>query len=152
MNASTALETVAYFEAVFGRQVADEAKPIWIAKLEPFEPAEVVATIDAIASGGGYPPNIMELVAAVRRGVRKSAYEAWLDVEAEVRRVGFYGQPEELTGTTARAVEVIGWTAICDASVEDTRMLETFRRVYDSLTESSDRRALAGPSRLELGQ
>lgn len=146
MNASTALEVVAYYEAVFSRAVPDEAKPLWITKLEPITVDEATATIDRLAATGAFPPNVLQIVAEARRGVRKSAYEAWLEVTGEIERVGIYGQPERLEGPTARAVEIIGWSAICNSSDEDTYMLEQFRRVYDSLIDSQERRnaALAG--------
>lgn len=145
MNASSALEVVAYYEAVYSRTIPDEAKPLWISKLSPITQAEAIETIDQLASVGAFPPNVLQIVAEARRGDRLSAYEAWGNVTGEIRRIGIYGRPE-LEGITARAVDIIGWSTICNSSDEDTYMLEQFRRVYDSLTEAEDRRngALAG--------
>lgn len=70
-----------------------------------------------------------------------SAAEAWAEVEAEIRRQGWYNRPERLTPLAARVVKAIGWKRICESEEPGVERGQ-FLRMYDQFAQSEEREAV----------
>ena len=96
-------------------------------------------------------------------------YEAWADVQAEIRRVGHAGQPDFSHILVAKAVEMLGWRYLClsenpvadrahfvqayqalrDSARRDARRLQRVRQYIAVLQSSNQHQLAGGPPGLE---
>ncbi|MFZ6027796.1 MAG: hypothetical protein ACOYYS_08785 [Chloroflexota bacterium] len=107
-------------------------------------PAEVLeqAAIEHI-SRSTYFPTIAELRAAafdILEAVDPipTDYEAWAEVQAEIRRVGNAGQPQFSHALVARAVQLFGWRYLC-LSENPVADRSHFIQAYQALRENARR-------------
>jgi hypothetical protein len=90
-------------------------------------------------SRSSFFPSIAELRLAAFRLLESahplpSEYEAWSDVQAEIKRVGYCGQPHFENPITSKVVEQLGWGYLCqsDNQVSDRAH---FIQAYQVLAE-----------------
>jgi hypothetical protein len=76
----------------------------------------------------------MKMAAPVRSGVNPEAEQAWMDVQQQVRTVGYTGVPSFAAPKTHAVVRQIGWGNICRSQPE--AMKQQFIRTYNSHTDS----------------
>lgn len=89
---------------------------VYCEMLADIPPAELYAACVKLAQSGKYFPTIAairEAWALAKTGPKRSGFDAWSDVIAEVRRIGWYGSPEFSDPVTSAAVAMIGWKEIC---------------------------------------
>ena len=67
-------------------------------------------------------------------------YEAWAVVQAEIRRVGYAGQPDFIHILVAKAVEMLGWRYLC-LSENPVADRAHFVQAYQGLRENARRDA-----------
>lgn len=65
-------------------------------------------------------------------------YEAWAEVQAEIRRVGYIGQPQFSHTLIAKAVELLGWRYLC-LSENPVADRAHFVQAYQALREGTRR-------------
>ena len=67
----------------------------------------------------------------VTRAPAPDAMEAWGTVLAEIRRTGYYGQPQFEDSLTAAVVRQMGWKDLCisdDATADRARFVDAYQR------------------------
>jgi hypothetical protein len=74
-------------------------------------------------------------------------YEAWAEVQAEIRRVGYVGQPQFSHALITKAIDLLGWRCLC-LSENPVADRAHFVPAYQALRESIRRDA----RRLQLVQ
>lgn len=70
--------------------------------------------------------------------------EAWAEVMKEVSRVGSWGEPVFKEDTTRKAVEAIGWKAICQSENIGIERAH-FLKVYDALEKREHKESVRLP-------
>lgn len=78
------------------------------------------------------PGHLRRIVSESVHGRRRSGLDAWGDVKAAISADGRYRTPRFADPLVARAVEAIGWVAICDSEDEMVERAH-FARAYDAL-------------------
>lgn len=73
---------------------------------------------------------------------RKTSAEAWGEVLREVSRVGFYGEPRFSTDEVKRAVDCVGWKAICLSEQIGVERAH-FMKAYDGIVQRDTFNAVA---------
>ena len=95
--------------------------------------ARYMATVtDKIPS----PGHIRQIVSESKIGRRRSGLDAWGDVKRAISADGRYRTPRFADPLVARAVDAIGWAAICDSEDEMVERAH-FARAYDALAVSA---------------
>jgi hypothetical protein len=76
--------------------------------------------------------NMIALIREFAEEKSLTAGEAWAEVLCEVKRVGSWGNPKFKDGLVQKAVDCIGWQAICSS---ESIMVERahFLKIYDSI-------------------
>ena len=65
---------------------------------------------------------------------QKTAEEAWGEIIAEIKRVGYYGQPNFSTHIIKKSVECIGWYDICfseEIGIERAHFLKAYKNLIE---------------------
>ena len=117
------------------RRTQDATFAAWASMLEDIELAPALAALKRHAATNKWPPSVAEIRAIVAEatvGRRRSGVDAWGDVKAAISRDGRYRTPRFADPLAARAVEAIGWVAICDSEDEMVERAH-FARAYDAL-------------------
>lgn len=95
---------------------------------------ELQQAIDQCMASCKFLPTIAEIRdtwhSLTRTLGQQSAAEAWADVEAQIRAVGYIGSPQFESPTTAAVVRSMGWRNLC-ASEEPYVERAQFMRMYD---------------------
>ena len=113
----------------------------------PFDLLDAAAAHYATISGAAFPPSIAELrdmAFKVANPNRVSAEEAWGEVQKAIRQTGFYRAPEFDDPAIGRAVQIIGWRALCLSENEMADRAHFFR-VYQAVAEREKHNALMLP-------
>jgi len=113
----------------------------------PFDLLDAAAAHYATTSGSAFPPSIAELrdmAFKVANPNRVSAEEAWGEVQKAIRQTGFYRAPEFDDPAIGRAVQIIGWRALCLSENEMADRAHFFR-VYQAVAEREKHNALMLP-------
>lgn len=126
---------VANFPALQERDMRPTAE-LWARVLSdiPYDVAE--AALLQVLTGARYFPSVAEIRQAavnLMRGQAPAAVDAWGEVQAAIRRYGYYREAEALTSMSpevAHVVRAIGWQEIC-ASQEPDVVRGQFRRAYE---------------------
>ena len=103
----------------------------------PFELLDAAVIHYATSSGSAFPPSVAELREAAFKLANHGtpqAEEAWGEVQKAIRRFGYYRVPEFDDPTTARAIEIIGWRALCMSENEMADRAHFFR-IYAALAK-----------------
>jgi len=113
----------------------------------PFDLLDAAAAHYATTSGSAFPPSIAELrdmAFRVANPNRMSAEEAWGEVQKAIRRIGFYRAPEFDDPAIGRAVQIIGWRALCLSENEMADRAHFFR-IYQAVAERERHNVLMLP-------
>lgn len=142
MKESEVLELLARLQAAYREQISTAERNLWADLLADAEAPAAFGAVEArIRSGDPFMPKVGEILAAIRTAGRPSAPEAWAVVLAEVRRVGYSGQPSFAEPGIERAVELMGWHRICNSDEGSPFEARDFERIYAGVVEGIDRRA-----------
>lgn len=142
MKASEAVELMGLYSRLWPSNAPARDEPtlaLWAESFADLAKPEVEFVMKRLASDNAYPPNPLYLrKETLRRSFgAPSVDEAWLLVQREISRVGMYSVPRFEHPAVARAVNVLGWVAICSSDPERTFMLNDFRRVYQGIVEGA---------------
>ena len=91
----------------------------------------------------------IELRLSSPSGLRPCAAEAWGQVRAAIGSVGFYGKPTFGDDLVARAVEYIGWRALCTSENAEADRAH-FMRIYEQIVTREVEAARLMPRAREL--
>lgn len=108
---------------------------LWAAVLGDLDhDATKAALLRHIATSEFFPTvaELRRIVAESTVGRRRSGLDAWGDVKAAISRDGRYRTPRFADPLVARAVDAIGWVAICDSEDEMVERAH-FARAYDAM-------------------
>lgn len=119
------------------------------------------AAVERLIGSAKWLPTIAEIrfaAAEVKHGPRRLGGEAWGDVVAAMRKVGWYGRPKFDDPLVADAVRMLGWQALC-SSTNEVADRARFVELYDGLAERNRRETVvakglalpAGPVVPQLG-
>ena len=132
---------------------------LWVECLAPYDGAAVRRAAIRHMARSPYWPKLSDLIQPIAQAGLVDADEAWAQVLAEVRRVGWYGAPTFSDPAVAQAVKHLGWQAICESTQPDVirgqfrRFFELARdrtvedRAVTPLLDHLSRRGLALPGR-----
>jgi hypothetical protein len=98
-------------------------------------------------SRSSFFPSIAELRQAAFKLVESihpqpTEYEAWSEVQAEIRRVGYCGKPEFADPIAAKVVEQLGWRNLCtsDNQVSDrAHFIQAYQVLVEKARSSTQR-------------
>lgn len=119
---------------------------IYETMLADLDVARARAAVSRLIATSRFLPTIAEIREAAvesEHGPLRSGADAWLDVVAEIRRIGVYGAPEFDDALTASIVRRWGWRALCD-STNDAADRARFVETYDGLARQARAVEVAG--------
>lgn len=117
------------------RRTQEATFAAWASMLEDIDIGPALAALKRHAATNKWPPSVAEIRAIVAESIhgrRRSGLDAWGDVKAAISRDGRYRSPTFADPLVARAVEAIGWHAICDSEDEMVERAH-FAKAYDAL-------------------
>ncbi len=109
---------------------------VYCQRLEGIPIAELRAAVAVCIDCCTFFPSIAEIRqawAAAKAGPKRSGMDAWADVLAQVKAVGYMGTPTFSDPAVAQAVKTFGWREICE-STETMADRAHFAKAYDSIT------------------
>jgi hypothetical protein len=114
-----------------------------------------VATVavERLINTANWLPTVAQIRAAaaeVKYGPRRLGGEAWGDVVAAMRRVGFYRLPRFDDPIVADAVAMLGWQSLCSSENEVSDRAR-FIELYDGLAERARKNTVAAKGLLPSG-
>lgn len=132
---------------------------LWVECLAPYDSAAVRRAAIRHLATSPYWPKLSDLIAPLAQAGLPDPDQAWEQVVAEVRRVGYIGAPRFDDPLVADTVKRIGWQVICSSESPDVvrgqfrRFFEMARtrtetdRAVTPLLDHLERRDLALPGR-----
>lgn len=135
----------------------EQAMELWFMHLQdiPFEVASTAlnAWVDTQKWSPGIS-DIRKMCETVVHGEQETWSEGWEQLQAAIRRYGFYdpdGAMEFLTGTTRETVRRLGFQNLCLSENEMSDRAQ-FRAVFESITDREVNHAQIAPSVYEKMQ
>jgi len=104
------------------------------------------AAVQKLIATSRFMPTVAEVrcaAADLEHGPVRAGAEAWLDVVAEIRRIGIYSAPRFDDAIVASIVSRWGWRALCDSPNEAADRAR-FVEMYDSLARQARDREVSG--------
>lgn len=136
-------------------QIADMGTA-WAMLLEDIDYAEAGAALKRYLATSHWlpaPAQIRAIVSEARHGRRRPGGDAWGDVLSEVGRTGRYRSPTFADPIVARAIDALGWLAICDSEnqhADRARFIELYDRLAAAEAEDRSVASLPGVARPAL--
>jgi len=138
MKESEARDLIAFVEAAYEHTFSAPTKNLWTEELMPLPLSATEAVIRAmVKTDRVHAPRVGEVIVKVMSFSLPSADEAWLQVLEQVRAVGLPGRPDFDHPAVTRAVQVIGWSVICNSGEADQWARINFQRVYDGVAQKA---------------
>lgn len=138
MTATESAKVVAMLIAAYPQaQMTRQTSGIYERMLADLDRAVAVAAVERLIGSSRFLPTIAEIrfaAAEVLHGHRRLGGEAWGDVVAEMRRVGWYGRPRFADPVVGDVVRMLGWQGLC-SSGNETADRARFIELYDGLAE-----------------
>ena len=126
------------FSAYVHAKVDDGTVAIYARLLSDIPPCDLQTVVDQAIAECRFLPTVAELRerfhALTRTLGQPSATEAWGEVQAQIRAVGYIGTPYFANDVTAQVVRHLGWRDLC-ASENAIADRAHFMRMYDQLVE-----------------
>lgn len=137
-------------------ELSDETTQLYVRMLADIPPPVLEVAVAQHVASSKFFPTVAELreqavALASEAGSAPSAAEAWGEVVRAVGSVGYYGKPEFSHPRVSRAVECVGWQAICLSETPGVERAH-FLRVYEQLDERAKSDARLLPASRELRQ
>lgn len=105
------------------------------------------AAVSRLITTSRFLPTVAEIRSAavdVTQGPRRLGGEAWGDVVAEIRRVGYVGEPRFDDPCVTECVKALGWRHLCIGEAPEASDRARFSELYDRLQERRRLDAVAG--------
>jgi hypothetical protein len=129
------------FSAYANSQVTIETIAVYDRLLADIPPGDLQTVIDQAIAECKFLPTVAEIRerwhALTRTIALPAASEAWGDVQAEIRRIGYVGSPNFANGITAQVVKQMGWRELC-ASENVIADRAHFMKMYDQMIERGE--------------
>lgn len=129
------------FSAYPNSQATVETIAVYDRLLGDISPADLQTVVDQAVAECKFLPTVAELReryhALTRTLGTPSAAEAWGDVQAQIRAVGYVGVPYFASDLTARVVKMMGWRELC-ASENVVADRAHFMRMYEQMAARAD--------------
>lgn len=143
------------FSAYANAQVTVETIAVYDRLLSDIPAADLQTVIDQCIADCKFLPTVAEIRERWHMLIRTigiaSAAEAWGEVQAEIRRVGYVGTPYFANSITAQVVKQLGWRDLC-ASENVVADRAHFMRMYDQMVERSEQAQKLLPQAKEMAQ
>ena len=138
MMESEALDLIGFIEAAYEHSFPVATKNLWTEELTPLPLSTTEAVVRAmVKTDRVHAPRIGEVLSQVMSFGLPSADEAWLQVLEEVRRCGLPGKPVFEHPTITLAVQIVGWSVICNGGEADPWARKDFQRVYEGVAQKA---------------
>ena len=153
MNKGEAMKLLATLRAAWPRQeVGQDTAAVYAAMLADLPLEEAKAAVQLLVQTSRFFPTIAEIrekVAEARCGDLTAPELAWGEVQEAIGRVGSYHRPLFANPAIQRAVDAIGWRAICldeNLSATRARFLDAYKAARAQAIEAvATGRALPSP-------
>jgi hypothetical protein len=143
------------FSAYANSQVTVETIAVYDRLLSDIPPTDLQTVIDQCVAECKFLPTVAEIRerwhALTRTIGVPTATEAWGEVQAEIRRVGYIGTPTFANFFTTQVVKMIGWRDLC-ASENVIADRAHFMKMYDQLIERGEQVNRLLPQALTMAQ
>lgn len=117
MTRKEALELFAILAAAYPKEPMTEPQiALYVTLLSPYSGDAVRDAVLMHIQESPWFPKVSDLVTRLTEGYTADVDQAWREVMAQVRAVGYYGTPTWSSGALAEAVEAIGWQALCTST------------------------------------
>lgn len=138
MKAADAAKLVATLMAAYPQaQMTAATSGLYERMLEDLDRDTSSAAVERLIKTSKWLPTVAEIRAAaaeVTHGPKRLGGEAWGEVIAEIRRVGWYGSPIFTDPLVGQAVRMLGWQTLC-VSTNEMSDRARFIELYDGLAE-----------------
>lgn len=130
---------LATLKAAWPRQeITPEMVSLWSELLRDLDATQVMDAAKRICLTATFFPSLGQLrKEATRDGADRAGLEAWGDVKTAIVRYGRYRQPRFDDPYVARAIDALGWEALCDS---DRSMEASWRARFVELYEHNQSR------------
>jgi hypothetical protein len=138
MKPSESANLVATLMAAFPQsKMTSATSAVYERQLADLDVRCVTVAVERLVNTLNWLPTIAQIraeAATVLHGHRRLGGEAWGDVVAEMRRVGWYGVPRFDDPVVSDAVRMLGWQGLC-SSTNEIADRARFTELYDGLAE-----------------
>ncbi|HRC95179.1 MAG TPA: hypothetical protein PK317_00115 [Coprothermobacter proteolyticus] len=123
----------------------------WYRLLQDLSNEQFTYAVEMLAKLSKFPPTIAEIreKANELKNNDLQAEDAWMLVYQDVRRRGWYNEPTYPNWKVEAAKNAIGWSNLCDMSVEQTGVFRAqFIAIYNSLQNREKKAEVTGDKNL----
>lgn len=142
MKPSESANLVAVLMAAFPQsKMTSQTSAVYERQLADLDVECATVAVERLVNTVNWLPTVAQIrfaAAEVKHGPRRLGGEAWGDVVAAMRKVGWYGHPKFDDSLVADAVRMLGWQALC-SSTNEVADRARFVELYDGLAERNRR-------------
>lgn len=148
MKRTEAAKIMAILVAAYpNAQVSEQTSEIYESMLADLDFETCKAAVMRLLAGSKFMPSIAEIrttAADIQHGPKRLGGEAWGDVVAEIRRVGYIGTPRFSDPCVAEVVRMLGWQQLCKGESSEASDRARFIELYDGLQQRARADVVAG--------